>query len=58
MCEYWSIFKKNVFGSARWLAELVALAAKPDNLSSIPRIHVVEGENQQPHCPLTSTCVS
>lgn len=36
----------------------MALAAKPDNLSLIPRTHVVEGENQQPQCPLTSTHVS
>lgn len=34
------------------------LAVKPDNLSSIPRTHVVEGENQQPQCPLPSTRVS
>jgi hypothetical protein len=34
------------------------LAAKPDDLSSIPREHVVEGRNQLPQVvPLTSTSV-
>lgn len=33
-----------------------SLAAKPANLSSNLRNHIVEGENRLLHCPLTFTC--
>lgn len=32
-----------------------AHAAKPDDLTSIPRTHMVETEPISSHCPLTST---
>lgn len=37
---------------------LKVLVAKPDNLSSVLRARVLEGENLTPTgCPVTSTCV-
>lgn len=41
---------------AQWVK---APATKPDNLSSIPQIHVIEEENEciPTECPLTSTHV-
>jgi hypothetical protein len=38
--------------------QVKALAAKPEGLSSIPEVQMVEGENQSSqHCPLTSICM-
>lgn len=40
-------------GSAFEKEYQIALAARPDRLSSIPRPHVVEGETSPANCPLT-----
>jgi hypothetical protein len=39
---------------AQWVK---ALATEPDDISSIPQIHIAQRENQAPRCPLTSTFV-
>lgn len=40
--------KNEFFRTSRMAWKVMALAAKPDNMSSISRTHVAEGENQLP----------
>lgn len=47
---------KELMGAGKMAQYTRALAAKSDDLSSIPGTHVVEGENQIPQiCSLSST---
>lgn len=49
MLSYWDHAQKRVIGDSEMDQMLMQLAAKPDDLSSIPEIYMVDGKNQLLH---------
>lgn len=54
MSGYRRVLKIGQRGAARWLSGVKVFAAKPDSLSWILGIYIVEEESRLPSCPVTT----